>query len=438
MSYLYSRALVEAYLGRSSLDGGASAQSRSNHSADGYFVIDRTTEPSSRSRFGTMSKPLTASHGEAVLTWFQEASRAKTSARRGKEQAFPGSAPDSGVRWRGLSVRFDRDSSSWKTHQCLFPEVLEWSSVTFPRWGMMRAGELWERITSGLPINGTGFGLWPTPRANDAEKRGNINPNNLRNGLPAEVLKFPTPTRMDAAGFCGKPDKGRKGPNSGRTLPGKVLELEGLGPHAETFPTPTRSMVTIEDMDQSRHPANKREPYAKGRGMLNPNWVEWLMNWPTGHTRLGVLKQEKIYDWERRTKTSQEAFFCSGESMRNLWWDKDPSEAPHRPQPFEQCAEQHSDSLRDMPRKNARNREVGGSDDGEELRMVRKGFPVEEAEGHDLLQVVRQQKGVEEKEIIPRVAEGVAHRSHRLKAIGNGQVPAVVATAWRILTEGME
>lgn len=33
-----------------------------------------------------------------------------------------------------------------------------------------------------------------------------------------------------------------------------------------------------------------------------------------------------------------------------------------------------------------------------------------------------------------RVDDGVAHRVDRLKALGNGQVPQVVATAWRILT----
>jgi DNA (cytosine-5)-methyltransferase 1 len=34
---------------------------------------------------------------------------------------------------------------------------------------------------------------------------------------------------------------------------------------------------------------------------------------------------------------------------------------------------------------------------------------------------------------IQRVADGVAHRVDRLKAIGNGQVPAVAALAWRLL-----
>jgi len=35
-----------------------------------------------------------------------------------------------------------------------------------------------------------------------------------------------------------------------------------------------------------------------------------------------------------------------------------------------------------------------------------------------------------------RVADGVAHRVDRLKAIGNGQVPICAATAWRMLTGG--
>jgi DNA (cytosine-5)-methyltransferase 1 len=36
---------------------------------------------------------------------------------------------------------------------------------------------------------------------------------------------------------------------------------------------------------------------------------------------------------------------------------------------------------------------------------------------------------------VGRVADGVAARVDRLKAIGNGQVPLCAATAWRILSE---
>jgi DNA (cytosine-5)-methyltransferase 1 len=35
---------------------------------------------------------------------------------------------------------------------------------------------------------------------------------------------------------------------------------------------------------------------------------------------------------------------------------------------------------------------------------------------------------------VGRVADGVAARVDRLKAIGNGQVPLCAATAWRLLT----
>ena len=38
---------------------------------------------------------------------------------------------------------------------------------------------------------------------------------------------------------------------------------------------------------------------------------------------------------------------------------------------------------------------------------------------------------------VGRVANGVARRVDRLKAIGNGQVPAVVRAAWNILSEGL-
>lgn len=37
-----------------------------------------------------------------------------------------------------------------------------------------------------------------------------------------------------------------------------------------------------------------------------------------------------------------------------------------------------------------------------------------------------------------RISDGMAYRMERYKATGNGQVPAVAATAWRILTTGIE
>jgi len=36
---------------------------------------------------------------------------------------------------------------------------------------------------------------------------------------------------------------------------------------------------------------------------------------------------------------------------------------------------------------------------------------------------------------VPRVSKGIKNRVSRLKAIGNGQVPACVALAWKILVD---
>ena len=41
------------------------------------------------------------------------------------------------------------------------------------------------------------------------------------------------------------------------------------------------------------------------------------------------------------------------------------------------------------------------------------------------------------KPVLGRVAHGVANRTHRLKAIGNGQVPFTMAMAWNLLTEDL-
>jgi hypothetical protein len=41
-----------------------------------------------------------------------------------------------------------------------------------------------------------------------------------------------------------------------------------------------------------------------------------------------------------------------------------------------------------------------------------------------------------QEETVPRLEEKVPHRVNRLKGLGNGQVPAVVATVWRLLMEG--
>ena len=264
MSWLCSRALVAEYSGENSSGGEPSAPLKSTPTAGEFFVIDRTTAPSTRSQFGTMSERLTATHGEALLTSFREDSRARTSRQREPGRVSAASARDYGPKWRGLSVKFDRDSCWWKTHHCLFPEDLPESSVTLPRWGLMRDGELWERITSVPLTSGTGFGLWQTPVADDAvnRKTGKWNSRGEPK-LSAQVL-LPTPRVSDAkAGIKITP-----------TIQRRVMQ----------------QMATLGELTTFR----------AGGGPLNPNWVEWLMGWPIGHTALGPLEMDRFQQWQQQ------------------------------------------------------------------------------------------------------------------------------------------
>ena len=88
MSWLFSRALVAEYSAGTCSAGALSAQLSGNPMPQAYLPPDRMTAFSRPSRFGMTFAPLTDDLGAALLTWFLEASRAKTSALREKAQAL--------------------------------------------------------------------------------------------------------------------------------------------------------------------------------------------------------------------------------------------------------------------------------------------------------------------------------------------------------------
>ena len=167
MSWLYSRALVEEFSAATCSDGDVSAPSNTTPTPDQFYWPDKTTEHSRLSRFGMTCVPLTADRGAALLTWFLEGSRAKTSAQLGEVTDWTASAPGCGRKWLGSLAKFDPDSRSWKTAQCSLLGDLDEFSETWPRWGSMRTGECWERETPAHLTTGNESGLWPTPCARD-------------------------------------------------------------------------------------------------------------------------------------------------------------------------------------------------------------------------------------------------------------------------------
>ena len=83
MSWLFSQALVEEYLGDICLDGELSAQSNGSHTQLAYCAPDKMTKFSRLSRYGMTYKPLTENRGGELLTLYLEDFHARTSAQRG-------------------------------------------------------------------------------------------------------------------------------------------------------------------------------------------------------------------------------------------------------------------------------------------------------------------------------------------------------------------
>jgi len=307
VSWLFSQALVAESLAENCLDGKPSVQSKSTATAPVYYVGDKTKEFSRLSRFGMTLQPLTADRGEALLKSFREVFLAKTFQQPEEEQASPENVRDSGVRWRELSVKYDQDLSSWRTHQCLFQEVLEESSLTLPRWGLMRNGELSERTTPEHLTNEIESGYWPTPLTSDHKNRG---PNSKQQGLSELVRIWPTPSannyeQTDLDKLLERRERiksqGINGNGFGLTLANAVLIEE-----RKTWATPrTSDFKSCGPVGSKSHHHMTEKQYLCAQvkeedqptGHLNPDWTEWLMGWPIGWTDSKQLETDKFQQW---------------------------------------------------------------------------------------------------------------------------------------------
>ncbi len=172
MSWLFSQVLVEEYLGDISLDGEQSVQSSGNLIPQAYCAPDKMTDFSRLSRFGMTYKPLTENLGEELLMSFREDFLAKTSQLQEMGPELKENDQECGLKWQGSFVKYNQNTSLWKTHQCSFLEDLEESLEIWPKWGLMRNGECWEVTPLELTRNATEFGFWPTPTKSDGMQHG--------------------------------------------------------------------------------------------------------------------------------------------------------------------------------------------------------------------------------------------------------------------------
>ena len=322
MSWHFSQALVAEFSGGGSSGGERCAPSSGSPTPLLYCAPDRMTDFSRLSRFGMMCAPLTEERGAAVLTSFLAAFPVRTSRRPAKAQESTESDQECGRTWRASLARWDRASSSWKTPQSSLLAGLDEFSETWPRWGMMRAGECWAQSMPAHLTSGSESGLWPTPRAQDREglKAG------LNRDSPGLGVVVRTPALWPTPTVCGNYNRKGLSAKSGDGLATAVnmwqtpvaddavdrkrgkINSRGepkLSAQVKIYPTPTACMskgsspVSLT-RKSGRSRVNDRLDHnvmASDGGSLNPTWVEWLMGWPVGWTACVALATDKFRQW---------------------------------------------------------------------------------------------------------------------------------------------
>lgn len=280
MSYIFSQALVAEFSGGKSWDTEPSVQLSGSPTPNLSLWHDKTMELSRLSRFGMTCNLLTESLGADVLTWWLAGFPVKTSALPEKAQESLESDLGCGPTWRASLAKFDPDSCSWKTVQLSLLGDSELSSVIWPRSGMTADGQCWELPTLGRRTRGIGCGYWQTPVADDSVNRakGKINSRGEPK-LSAQVMRWPTPVASDTGDRKAKYAQGGTPLSMAvRTWP-TATAYKGWSPNHNRADTDDRLDYSVER--QAFTPGQTTPPMR-----LNPNWVEWLMGWPIGHTDL--------------------------------------------------------------------------------------------------------------------------------------------------------
>lgn len=143
MSWHFSRALAVEYSAANCSAGEQSAPSKSTPMPAMCCSPDKTTDASNPSRCGMTCELSTGCRGVGWWMSSLAASRARTSASPVAVTDSTVNGRDSGEKWPESWAKFDRDSSSWKTHQLSLFGGWESVSETWPEWGIMQRGECW-------------------------------------------------------------------------------------------------------------------------------------------------------------------------------------------------------------------------------------------------------------------------------------------------------
>lgn len=184
-----------------------------------------------------------------------------------------------------LFATFDRDTSSWKMSPVTGPKGSRKSSATWPKHGMMLAGQAFELAMSEhrtggnvslsllQPNTGT-VRLLPTPTTSDANGPGAHGTGGK--DLRTTIRLLPTPTERDYKGLANPPGRERDGRPRTRgddSLPDAVRHTDwGVYEPAISRWEPLIGRSAPVPTVPGRH----------GKPVLSPHLTEWMMGVPEG------------------------------------------------------------------------------------------------------------------------------------------------------------
>ncbi len=291
-------------------------------------------------------------------------------------------------------AKWDPASSCWRTFQgSLLTGMAEPWSESWPISGMTVSGTSY-RLRPLVPRTSVGGGgVWPTPVQYDATPGG---PNNHYKGLGNKAKTgnwhIPSPTVSDM--FTGNLASSQQKPGS--------MHSVTLPQWAARFPTPTNSMMTMADLEQARFASDDPR---------RPEYQEAVMMWPT--PRAGKTSDETEESWLARQADGKVS--TPPLTLAVKMWGT-PKATPSGPDYARQQREgSGGDDLATQ---------VGGQLNPDWVCWL-MGLPIgwvslEPLESAEIL-------GWDVEPDIPRVAEGISDRVNKLKALGNGIVPAALA-----------
>jgi hypothetical protein len=263
MSWLFSQALVEEYSAGTSLAGEPCAQLNVMPTLHKFWRNDKTIDASDHSRFGLTSQLLTDAHGAELLMSYLADFPARTSVQQELASELRDREADFGATKNGSFAKYDHDTSTWRTVQCSLLGDSDVFSETWPRWGSMSNGVSYLRPIPALPICVIESGLWPTPTVCGNYNRKGVSKSS-GDGLATAVRMWRTPNASDA-------NKWSKQSLEERKAKGQQIRLN-----------------------------TQVSPDGSKAGLLNPDWIEWLMGWPIGWTELKPLAMARFQEWQQQ------------------------------------------------------------------------------------------------------------------------------------------